>query len=213
MQVPTPRATITLVVATSLAWLMARGTTVDVVALAGFIPARASGLVTVPGAVPFALTPLTATLLHAGFFHLAFNMLMLGFCGRMVEAALGRWGVGLLYVLGAYAAAGAQYAIDPNSLAPMVGASGAISALVGAYALLFGQRPGRPGDRRGRPARRSAELLHILWLAAAWIGIQILLTFAIGSDGPMIATAAHVGGFLIGLLLARPLLRFRYRNA
>lgn len=219
MQFPTPRATITLVVATSVAWLMARSTTVDVVALAGFIPARATGLVTVPGAVPFALTPLTATLLHAGFFHLAFNMLMLGFCGRMVEVALGRWGIGALYVLGAYAAAAAQYAADPNSLAPMVGASGAISALVGAYALLFGQRPGRAtgrwaeGPRLGKAAGRWAEMLHILWLAAAWVGIQLLLTIAIGNDGPIIATAAHVGGFLLGLVLARPLLRFRYRNA
>ena len=208
MQFPTPRATITLVAVTSVAWLIASsGGLVDVAAeLAGFIPARATGAATVPGAIPFVLTPLTATLVHAGIVHLAFNMLMLGFCGRMGEAALGRWGMVLLYVLGAYAAAAAQYAIDPTSQAPMVGASGAISALVGAYALLFGQR-------RGNVTGRSGELLHILWLAAAWIGLQLLLNFAIAGEGPMIATAAHVGGFLLGLILARPILRFRYRNA
>jgi membrane associated rhomboid family serine protease len=59
----------------------------------------------------------------------------------------------------------------------------------------------------------SGDLLHILWLAAAWIGLQLLVTFAVTGEGPMIATAAHVGGFLLGLLLARPFLRFRYRNA
>jgi membrane associated rhomboid family serine protease len=208
MQFPTPRATIALVAVTSVAWLITSAANLDAAAavLAGFIPARGTGQVAPADAVPFALTPLTATLIHASFVHLAFNMLMLGLCGRMVEAALGRWGVGLLYVLGAYGAAAAQYAVNPTSLAPMVGASGAISALVGAYALLFGQR-------RGKGTGRSAELLHILWLAVAWIGLQLLLTFAIAGEGPMIATAAHVGGFLVGLLLARPLLRFRYRNA
>ncbi len=160
-----------------------------------------------PGALPFAVTPLTATLVHAGIIHLAFNMLMLGFCGRMVEAALGRWGVALLYILGAYAAAAAQYVINPASTAPMVGASGAISALVGAYALLFGQR------RATSMGPLASEAVHILWLAAAWIGLQVLLNYAVGVEGPAIATAAHVGGFLLGLLLARPILRFRYRKA
>jgi membrane associated rhomboid family serine protease len=209
MQFPTPRATITLVAVTSVAWLItSTGALVDIAAvLAGFIPARATGVASAPGAVPFALTPLTATLVHAGFVHLAFNMLMLGFCGRMVEAALGRWGIVLLYVLGAYAAAAAQFAIDPASQAPMVGASGAISALVGAYALLFGQR------RATSMGPLASEAVHIVWLAAAWIGLQILLNYAIGAEGPMIATAAHVGGFVLGLLLARPILRFRYRDA
>jgi membrane associated rhomboid family serine protease len=209
MQFPTPRATITLVAATSLVWLITATGGLDRQAayLAGFIPARASGALSVASAVPFALTPLTATLVHAGIIHLGFNMLMLVFCGRMVEAALGRWGIALLYGLGAYAAAAAQYAVDPNSAVPMIGASGAISALVGAYALLFGQR------RTGTMGPVTGEILHVLWLAAAWIGLQLLLGFAATGEGTMIATAAHVGGFIVGLLLARPILRFRYRNA
>jgi len=210
MQFPTPRATIALVAVTSVAWLITSNGSLNEASavLAGFIPARATdAAATAPGAVPFVLTPLTATLVHAGFVHLAFNMLMLMICGRMVEAALGRWGVALLYLLGAYAAAAAQYAVDPASTAPMVGASGAVSALVGAYALLFGQRRGKA------IGPFSAELLHVLWLAAAWIGLQLLLNFAIAGEGPVIATAAHVGGFLLGLLLARPFLRFRYRKA
>ena len=208
MRVSTPRATITLVAVTSLAWLITSTAGLDEQAavLAGFIPARAAGAA-VPGAVPFVLTPLSATLVHAGILHLGFNMLMLGFCGRMVEVALGRWGVVLLYGLGAYAAAAAQYAIDPASVSPMVGASGAISALVGAYALLFGQR------RAVALGPIPGEVVHVLWLAAAWIGLQLLLNYAATGEGAMIATAAHVGGFIIGLLLARPILRYRYRSA
>jgi membrane associated rhomboid family serine protease len=146
-------------------------------------------------------------LVHAGLIHLGFNMLMLGFCGRMVEAALGRWGVVLLYLLGAFAAAAAQYAVDPGSIVPMIGASGAISALVGAYALLFGQR------RAGALGPVPGEVVHVVWLALAWVGLQLLLNYAATGEGAMIATAAHVGGFILGLLLARPILRFRYRNA
>src|SRR5579885_3609253 len=103
MRAPPPRATITLVAVTSLAWLVtSSGGLGEMAALvAGFIPARAAGAATVPGALPFAVTPLSATLVHAGIIHLGFNMLMLGFCGRMVEVALGRWGVVLLYLLGA----------------------------------------------------------------------------------------------------------------
>jgi membrane associated rhomboid family serine protease len=209
MQFPTPRATITLAAATSAAWLITTTLGLDLQAayLAGFIPARVGTLAAVPGAVPVALTPLTATLVHGGIIHLGFNMLMLVFCGRMVEAALGRWGIVLLYLLGAYAAAAAQFAVDPASAVPMIGASGAISALVGAYALLFGQR------RATAIGPISGEIVHVLWLAAAWIGLQLLLNFAATGEGAMIATAAHVGGFVLGLLLARPILRFRYRNA
>ena len=73
----------------------------------GFIPARlAYG--GDEGLAPFWLTPLTATLLHVDVVHLAFNLLMLVFCGRPVESVLGPLGLAILYLLGAYAAAGAQ---------------------------------------------------------------------------------------------------------
>lgn len=178
----------------------------DAAMLGGFIPARLSGLV-VHYALPVWLTPLSATLLHAGLLHIGFNLLMLYFCGREDEVALGRVGVILLYAIGAYAAAAAQYAVGPHSSVPMIGASGAISALVGAYAMLYGQR---------RPSKLPPELarwLHIAWLAAAWIAVQLMLGLVSRSQGVAIASAAHVGGFLAGLVLARPLLRWRYRKA
>ena len=85
------------------------------------------------------LTPLTATLVHSGFVHLLFNLLILLFCGRSVERVLGGSGIVILYLVGAYAAAAAQYPLDPDATVPMVGASGAISAVLGAYAMLFGR--------------------------------------------------------------------------
>lgn len=172
----------------------------------GFIPARVAGLVELPGAVPIWMTPLSSTLLHSGAMHIAFNGLMLLFCGRFVELALGGRLMLLLYIIGAYAASAAQYAVDPASLVPVIGASGAISALVGAYALLFSKR--RVAGRLGIPP----VVLHVAWLAAAWIGLQVMIGYAFGGNGMQIAIWAHVGGFLAGLALAVPLLRMHERH-
>ena len=81
-----------------------------------------------------------------------------------------------------------QYVATPHGLTPMVGASGAISALFGAYALLF-------GERRGRLAtHRFGKALHVVWLAAAWIGFQLLVGLSTEQEGAAIAVAAHIGG-------------------
>ena len=214
MRLPPPRATIAICGTTALAWLVVSlaGLSQQVAVLAGFVPARLSALAGAPGCVPVILTPLTATLVHASLLHLAFNLLMLGFCARFVEATVASAGLVVLYVVGAYASAGAQWLADPASSAPMIGASGAVSAVVGAYALLFGRRQVTAWGPR------SALAIHILWLAIAWIALQALVGIA-GSGLPgvphdgRIAVAAHIGGFLAGLVLARPLLMFRYRNA
>ena len=164
----------------------------------GFIPARLSGF-QLAGALPVWITPMTATLLHGGVLHLFFNMLMLLFCGRMVEERIGPGGIAILYVTGAYAAAAAQYLANPADGSPMIGASGAISAVFAAYALLFGRPRGFAAD----PVIGSA--VNILWLAAAWIGVQFLMGLAFADMGMAIATAAHVGGFIAGLVFTRPL--------
>ena len=170
-----------------------------------------------PGAVPVWLQPLTATLVHAGFAHLFFNMIVLAFCGRPVENVLGTPSLAILYVLGAYAAAGAQFAAEHyllDSDAPMIGASGAISALLGAYAMLFGQNKVKVSS----PA--LALWLNALWLVAAWVVLQICVGIALqgsayltGGEGVTVAVAAHIGGFIVGVALARPLLLFKYRKA
>ena len=177
-------------------------------AAGGFIPARVSdgALHGFASPVPVWLTPLTATLLHGGWFHLIFNIVMLVFCGRESERALGTANLLLLYLLGAYAAAAGQWVQDPASVTPTIGASGAISALVAAYALLYGR------NRARAVGPLPAGLIHALWLGAAWTGINLLLGLTTAMGQP-IAVGAHIGGFLIGLALARPLLIWRYRSA
>jgi membrane associated rhomboid family serine protease len=181
----------------------------DIQILAGFIPARLSGAVAFPGltAVPAWLTPLSCALIHAGYLHLGMNMLMLGFTGKETERALGPVGLVVLYLVGAYAAAFAQWAAGPLSITPMVGASGAASAVVGAYSLLYGQ----PKAKAFGPI--PARAIHILWLATAWTLVNLLMATAFLRGGIAIAAAAHIGGFFAGLALAGPLLRWRWRKA
>ncbi len=152
-------------------------------------------------------TLVTYMFLHGGLMHLLFNMLILLFCGRSVEAILGGRQLAILYVLGAYAAAAAHYLVNATEQMPMVGASGAISAVLGAYAVLFG----RNRVKLGNPT--LAFWVNALWLAAAWIGLQLIVGLTFETTGTNIAIAAHIGGFLVGLALAKPLLLLRYRKA
>lgn len=214
MRMPPARAVTVIAAATALAWAVTAAARLDdqVTVLAGFIPARFSTDLLVPNAVPALLTPLTATLVHGGLLHLAFNLLMIIFCGRFVEASLGTGGLILLYVVGAYAACAGAYLVAPDSPVPLIGASGAGSAIIGAYAMLYGHRRMKPlGPIPG-------IVLHVAWLAAAWVGIQLLIALSSGgllgsTAGVMLSAAAHIGGFLAGLALARPLLLYKYRSA
>ncbi len=173
---------------------------------AGFIPARFDAeLIVPPGTLlPFFLTPLSSAFLHGGVLHLAFNLVVLLYIGRQLEAPLGSAATAVLLVFGAYAGAFAQWLAEPQSTVVMVGASGAISALIAVFALIF--------SRSHAPAIGPipSHWVRALWLAAAWIGVQLLIGFAGGSGFGAIAIWAHVGGFLAGLVLARPLLRWRF---
>lgn len=173
----------------------------------GFVPARVGGLVEIGGAAPVVLTPLTATLVHGGFVHLAFNLLMLVWCGLAVERVLGSGALLTVYGVSAYVAMAAQWLSDPAGVAPVIGASGAISGLIGAYALSFG----RPKRVSRSPGLNRA--INILWLAAAWAVLQVAVGWSAGQQGLLLATPAHIGGFVAGLLLQRPLLLWRYRKA
>ena len=173
----------------------------------GFIPARLTGGVEFPGVVPAILTPLSATIAHGGALHLLINLVMLLWCGTWVERGLGARALLILYGVGAFAAAFAQWAVDPASVVPMIGASGAVSAVVGAFALSYGQ----PKRLVANPKLNRA--LNALWLLVAWVLLQLISGYAAGMQGVLLATPAHVGGFLLGLLLQRPLLLWRYRSA
>jgi membrane associated rhomboid family serine protease len=202
------RLTFSITIVTGLAWVAAQlwGASDWVAEQAGFIPLRFAGQTT-GFVVPAWLTPFTATLVHGDIMHIVFNMIMLVYCGRAVEQILGALPLAVLYVVGAVAAASAQYLVNPMSPVPMIGASGAISAVLAVYALLFS----RNEVKAIGPI--PAHWVRALWLAAGWTAVQWLLSFATSRGSYQIATAAHVGGFLVGLALARPLLAWRYRNA
>jgi membrane associated rhomboid family serine protease len=202
-------ATVAITALTALAWLIAfvAGASDKVNVAMGFIPARFSGLLVLPGAVPAILTPLTATLVHSGLVHLGFNLLVFVWCGTQVERVLGRTALILLYLVGAYSSALLQWAVSPASITPMIGASGAISAVIGAFALSFG---------RPRPFTRNVSLnrlINVIWLMVAWVILQVMMGWLAGGQGYLLATPAHIGGFAAGLVLQRPLLLWRYRKA
>jgi membrane associated rhomboid family serine protease len=202
-------ATVAITALTALAWLIAAVLNAsDQAALSlGFIPARLSGAPVLFPAVPAILTPLTCTLVHSGLIHLGFNLLVFIWCGTAVERVLGKAGLITLYLVGAYAAAAAQWLPDPASTVPMVGASGAISAVIGAFALSFGRA------RRITASPALNRWLNAAWLMVAWIVLQLMMGWLGNTAGFLLAIPAHVGGFAVGLLLQRPLLLWRYRNA
>ncbi len=203
------RLTRWIVIVTTVCWVIPAlfGWDEVVALLAGFIPARMNMGFPALLAVPAFLTPLSATLVHGGMLHLLSNMLMLIICARDVERVLGGRGLAALYYFSAYAAAIGHYLMEPTSVQPMVGASGAISGVVGTYAMLFSQK------RTKRIGPIPAHYVHALWLAAAWVGIQWLMGLAAVGSGYNIAIAAHIFGFFAGLVLARGLLAWRYRKA
>jgi membrane associated rhomboid family serine protease len=177
------------------------------VTVAGFIPARISGLLPLDGALPVWLTPWSSALIHGSWLHLGLNMLVLVFIGSQVERVIGASGVVVAYLIGAAVASAAQFAVDPSGNTPVVGASGAISALFGLYALFFG----RP--KQVAANQKLNRAIHVAWLLATWVVLQWMSEILAGGQGVMLATPAHIGGFIAGLLMQRPLLLWRYRKA
>lgn len=205
-----PRTATNIIVAlTALAWVIAAafGQSEKAAYQLGFIPWRVLNPAVGFTAAPAFLTPLTATLVHSGLVHLGFNLLILAFCGAQVERVIGATGLVVLYVIGAYAAAAAQFGVNPHGTVPVIGASGAISAVMGAFALSFG---------RARPFTSNLTInrwINVIWLMIAWVVLQVMMGWLAGGQGYLLATPAHVGGFAAGLLLQRPLLLWRYRKA
>lgn len=157
--------------------------------------------------LPALLTPISSAFLHGGILHVALNMLMLLMVGANLERVLGSKGIAVIYAAGIFASAAAQIASDPQSAVPVVGASGAISALFASHMQLF------PRNRPKAWGAVSGKLVHSLQLLAAWIAFNLMMGFVGPGIGVNIAIWAHIGGFIAGLLLTWPLLHWRYRNA
>jgi membrane associated rhomboid family serine protease len=139
--------------------------------------------------------------LHAGWLHLGFNMLFLWTVGALLEATLGAAVFGPLYLAGGVAAALTHAALVPQSVEPAVGASGAVAAAMGLFAVLHGREP-------VRLALVAAPLLvpriyFVTWPAAVFLGLWLLeqvFFFSFGATTLGVAFAAHLGGFAFGAL-------------
>jgi membrane associated rhomboid family serine protease len=160
-----------------------------------------------PGVTPIPIeqaawfvTVFTSMFMHGGIFHIVGNMLFLWVFGNNIEDSMGRAKFVLFYLLGGVVALYAQAAIDPGSTAPTIGASGAVAAVLGGYALLH-------------PAARVLTLIFIIFfvtlveipalvLLSIWFILQFIPAIgevAVDVGGGGVAYFAHVGGFIFGL--------------
>jgi membrane associated rhomboid family serine protease len=149
-------------------------------------------------------TVLTSMFMHASLLHLAGNMVFLWIFGNNIEDSMGPFRFLGFYLLGGIAALGLQVAINPDSLAPTVGASGAIAAVLGGYIVLY-------------PRARVLTLVLIIFFfgvielpALAVLGAWFILQAVFGAAGLTdptnaggVAYFAHIGGFIFGVLTIR----------
>lgn len=147
--------------------------------------------------VPALLTVVTSMFLHAGVVHLAGNMLFLWIFGDNVEDSMGHWRFLAFYLICGSAGALFHAAMDPTSQVPLVGASGAIAGVLGAYFVLHPRVKLWVMVLFAIPVRLPTFLV-----LGAWIAIETL-NGVFGGKGTEIAYWAHIGGFVAGALLIR----------
>lgn len=147
--------------------------------------------------IPEPLTLVTYQFLHAGWWHLISNMLFLWVFADNIEDAFGVPAFIMLYLLCGIAAGLAHVALAPHSAAPLIGASGAVSGILGAYIVLF-------------PRARVWILLFMrlplrigaVWVLGGWFLLQVFsYVMDRGNDEVSVAWGAHIGGFLAGLAI------------
>ena len=149
----------------------------------------------------------TSMFLHGSWMHLLGNMWFFWIFGNNVEDSMGRARFALFYLLSGIGAAAMQVGLGPGSVVPMVGASGAISGIMGAYVVLY-------------PRVRVFTLVPIgfflttialpAWVMLGyWMLLQLLGTLGAG-DGGGVAFGAHLGGFIVGAVLVKLFARSEY---
>ena len=171
------------------------------VARAGMVPYEIANHVDIPPSdlVPWWATLLTSMFIHGGWLHLIFNMLYLWIFGDNVEALLGRARFLALYLVCGLLAAAAQVAVDVGSTTSVIGASGAVAGVLGAYIVRW-------------PRARVTTVFILLFLfpvvqVPAWLllGVWLLLQAVEGlvslGGTADVAYFAHIGGFVAGMLL------------
>ncbi|NLH47204.1 MAG: rhomboid family intramembrane serine protease [Myxococcales bacterium] len=157
---------------------------------------------------PF-FTLITGTFLHGSLLHIGFNLLFLWVFGDNVEDRLGHARFLLFYLAGAFVASACQVAVSPFSAVPVVGASGAISAVLGAYLVFF------PGARV-KTLFIIIVIPKIITLPAAiflglWFILQVFSSIGAAAGAAGVAWYAHIGGFIYGVFWAWRFARRRNR--
>jgi membrane associated rhomboid family serine protease len=208
----TPVVTLSLVIACSVAFLWELGVQASggdaaldaFVSRYGAVPAAVSADLRAGNLLePSMLGVLTSIFLHGGWLHLLGNMLFLWIFGNNIEDRLGRLPYLAFYLAGGIAAALAQVAIDPSSTVPLIGASGAIAAILGAYFVFY-------------PSARVTSLVFLgffyqvlnvpaILVLGYWFVLQLVDGVAsLGADNAQggVAFFAHIGGFVTGMVVA-----------
>jgi membrane associated rhomboid family serine protease len=165
----------------------------------GLVPARLTafwrGVHLSGGVFPF-FTVFSATFMHGGILHLLFNMWFLWIFGDNIEATLGRRRFLLFYFVTGMISFLAHVAMNSVSKIPLVGASGAIAGVLGAYFVLF-------------PGNKILTLVPFFLFftvhvpAAFFLGLWFLMQFLSSPTGEPVAYYAHIGGFIAGMVLIR----------
>jgi membrane associated rhomboid family serine protease len=225
----TPVMTYLLLGIIAFVWIFMQKAGLDSTALAasvcnlGMVPGELTGMASLGLAVPLSrdlacvvdnepiniFTPITSMFLHGGWGHIIGNCLFFWVFGNNVEDSMGRFRFLIFYLLCGLIAAGAHVAIDPASPIPTVGASGAISGILGAYLVLY-------------PRVRVNLLIIIIiiifiiriipvpaWLVLVyWFGLQVVmglpqLTSIRPEASGGVAVWAHIGGFVAGVVLIK----------
>jgi membrane associated rhomboid family serine protease len=222
-----PFVTVTLIALNVLAWLVLEGAGSPVqvaraVCELGLIPGELTG--SLPPGTSFPLgeglvcltdpgrqvvNVLTSMFLHGGWLHLLGNMWFLWIFGNNIEDSMGHWRFVVFYLACGVAAALTQVALSPASAIPMVGASGAISGVMGAYLVLY-------------PRVRVYAFVPIGFIPFSialpawtmllyWVGLQVVsgLFGLLSDEQGGVAVWAHVGGFVAGVVLVKLLARPR----
>jgi membrane associated rhomboid family serine protease len=209
----TPVVTIAIIIANVLVWIYLQGGGVSErvltssVCYLGNIPAEITGRIgedqgspCIIGGLTWA-TVLTSMFLHGGWVHLISNMWFLWLFGNNVEDSMGHLRFLAFYIIGGLVAAGTHIFMNADSLIPTVGASGAISAAMGAYLVLYPR------------ARVHTLFILIIFIKIipipAWFVLgqyfvlQLLQSSASSGAGGGVAVWAHIGGFVAGALLIK----------
>ena len=202
-----PVVTVAIMIACTVVYviqhlLLPDSVTVRLIYSLGVIPALLTGHATADfAALPPALTVFTSMFVHGGFWHLAGNLLYLWIFGNNIEDAMGRVKFVVFYLLCGVAAVAAQVLPDPASEVPMIGASGAISGVLGAYMLLYPRAKVLLGLPLGFLIIEIGRYPAV-WVLVSWFALQLVMgLFSMTSTPGGVAFGAHVGGFVAGCLL------------